>query len=101
MKPETFAIFLLGVTDVILLFLAFSYTLAYKVKKTYSVLSFAIYFWVSTLIYLSFFIQYINKTLTHSFFFLDCECFFIILASIRVFSAFFVLWATFRNYNKI
>lgn len=54
-----------GFAFIILLIIALSYTLAFNLKRTVSVFSMVTFFWVSTLIYGSFFYFLVTRLLYH------------------------------------
>ena len=59
------AIITVGFAFIVLLIIALSYTLAFNMKRTVSVFSMVMFFWVSTMIYGTFFYFLVTRLLYH------------------------------------
>lgn len=84
---EILAISLIVIVCVELLVITLSYYVAYKVKKTFGVRSFLIYFGFSTVIYFLFFFRMVSQYIKGLGFFENCALFFIIINLLRLVSA--------------
>jgi|24BtaG_2_1085350.scaffolds.fasta_scaffold00346_4 hypothetical protein len=96
---ELISITLMGINTVILLLIAMSYTLAYKLKRTFSVGSFAIFFWSTTVISFLISLKYILSKIGKYSFITNGELFFIIICILSIIPSSLVLYATWRSQN--
>lgn len=94
---ETASIVLMAVVWIELLIITLSYYLAYRLKKTFGVLAFLIYFVCSTLIYFFIFSRLIFQSLIGACFFINCATFFIIISFFRVISASILLLSIWKQ----
>lgn len=95
---ESTSIIFIAITFFVIFLIALSYTLAFKVKKTISVLSFLVYFWTSTFIYFVLFVQLLLTTVSHDIQFIKSSLpiVFFIISIVRISTALFVLYTTWR-----
>jgi hypothetical protein len=97
---EIIAIVLIVLVWIELLIITLSYYIAYKIKRTFGVWSFLIYFSASTLIYFLFFFRMLSQYLRGEGFFESCAVFFIIINIFRFITAGILLVSIWKQNDK-